>query len=166
MSISLYEVSAEFRSIAAQLEAMDIDEQTVADTLEGARYPVEQKGRAVAMVIANLDATAAAYANHAKQAADRAKAISKRADWLKQYLLVNMEACGMTEISGFALTVKIRNNPASVEIFDDALIPAEFMRQPEPPPPAPDKKAIAAAIKAGTDVAGARMKQCKRLEIV
>jgi hypothetical protein len=49
-------------------------------------------------------------------------------------------------------------------VFDAAQVPAEFMKQPEPPPAAPDKTAIKAALKAGTDVPGARLVRGQRLE--
>jgi hypothetical protein len=39
------------------------------------------------------------------------------------------------------------------------------MRQPEPPPAAPDKKAIAEAIKEGREVPGAMLAQGTRLDI-
>jgi len=39
------------------------------------------------------------------------------------------------------------------------------MRQPEPPPPSPDKTAIKEAMKAGVDVPGCKLTVGKRLEI-
>jgi hypothetical protein len=39
------------------------------------------------------------------------------------------------------------------------------MRQPEPPPAAPDKTAIKAAIAAGTEVPGAKLTRGVRLEV-
>jgi hypothetical protein len=76
-----------------------------------------------------------------------------------------MEIAGVQKIEcpHFALTIK--KNPAGVEIFEPSLIPASFMRQPEPPPPAPDKKAIAEAIKEGREVPGAMLAQGTRLDI-
>lgn len=164
-TLSLYEVASEFRALAGRLESMDIDEQTLHDTLEGERYPVEKKAQAVAMVCKNLEATAEAYAAHASQINDRAKSIMKRADWLKTYLLMNMEACGISEISSPGLSAKIKNNPPSVDIYDASQLPEKFMRQPPAPPPAPDKKAISSAIKSGEEVTGARLTQGKRLII-
>lgn len=54
---------------------------------------------------------------------------------------------------------------AAVDVFEPALLPAQFMRQPEPPLPAPDKTAIKDALKAGQDVPGARLATTNRLEI-
>jgi hypothetical protein len=59
----------------------------------------------------------------------------------------------------------VRENPAAVEVYEPGLIPQQFMRQPEPPPPSPDKTAIKDALKAGKDVPGCRLTQGKRLDI-
>ena len=164
-TLSLYEIANEYRETAAKLAEMDLDEQTLADTLEGEAWPVEEKARAVAMVAVNLTATAEAYKAHAKKAAERAAAISRRAEWLEHYLLTCMESCGISEIKGDAISLTIRNNPQSVEIFDAAQIPESMLRHPEPPPPAPDKKKILDAMKAGEEIPGARIIRGKRLVI-
>jgi hypothetical protein len=49
-------------------------------------------------------------------------------------------------------TAHVRAGSASVIVTDETQIPAEYMRQP---PPAPDKAAIAKALKAGEDIPGA-----------
>jgi hypothetical protein len=164
-NLTLYEVAQEYREIAAALESLDLDEQTIADTLEGALFPVEQKSIAVASVMRNIGAVANAYKDHAKAAKDKADALQKRADWLKSYLLRTMEACGVKEISRDALTIKLKKCPASVEIYDEKQIPVAYMRQPETPPAEPDKKAMSDAMKAGEEIAGARLVQRNRIEI-
>ena len=57
----------------------------------------------------------------------------------------------------------VRDNPPSVVI--DGEVPAEFMRQPDPPPPVADKKAIGEALKAGREIPGAHLSRGQRLEI-
>ena len=164
-ALTLYEVALEHRQLADKLAEMDIDETTLADTLEGSAYPVEQKARAVAAVIGNLDAEADAYTEHAKRVQAIAKSRKARADWLRSYLQSNMQLAGISEIKGPAFTIRLRDNPESVEVFEPGLVPQQFMRQPEPPPPAPDKAAIKSAIKAGEEVAGCRLSRSKRIEI-
>ena len=43
--------------------------------------------------------------------------------------------------------------------------PAEWMRQPDTPPPEPDKKRILAELQAGREVPGAKLKQTQRIAI-
>ena len=49
-------------------------------------------------------------------------------------------------------TASIRAGSASVIVTDESAIPAEYMRQP---PPAPDKAALARALKGGAQIPGA-----------
>lgn len=164
-AITLYQIASELAQTAAKLAELDLDEQTIADTLEGELAPFEAKANAVACVAANLDAEASAYAEHAKKSGERAKALSGRADHLRGYLLANMQTAGVSEIKYPGMVLKLQNNPPSVEVLDERQIPTEFMRTPAPPPAAPDKKAIAEALKAGADVPGAKLKQTQRLVI-
>jgi hypothetical protein len=162
---ALYVLVGEYRAAADRLAEMDLDAQTVADTLESISGDLEQKAVAVAMVARNFDASAAAIKDAEAQMAARRKAIENRAAGLRSYLLNCMQATGIKRIEcpHFALT--LRDNPAAVDVFDAAQVPAEFMRQPEPPPPCADKAAIKDAIKAGREVPGARLTQGQRIDI-
>ncbi len=165
MSLSLYQITAGQLALAEQLASMDIDEQTMADTLEGNLAEFEDKARAVAAVVGNLEAEAEVYAQHAKRLTDFAKSITARVEWLKSYLLNNMQAVGVTEIKGNGLTIKAQANPESVEVFSPELIPELFMRVPQAPAPQPDKASIKDALKSGAEIHGARLSRTTRLVI-
>lgn len=147
------------------LMASDNDAQTIADTLEAESYPLEVKAQNVAYAIKNLDALAGSIKAAEAEMAARRKAIEGRVAHLREYTKTCMEIASVSKIDCPHFALSIRKNPASVDIFEPALIPAEFMRQPEPPPPAPDKTAIKAALQAGRDVPGALLAQGTRLEI-
>lgn len=164
-ALTLFQIAAEYRHITDVLMDSDADEQTVKDTLEAEAWPLELKAQNYGFVIRNMEATAAAIKEAERQMADRRKAIEKRAAHLMERLKTGMEIAGVTEISCPHFAIKIKKNPASVDIFEPGLIPAEFMRQPEPPPPAPDKAAIKAHIQAGGEVPGALLAQGTHLEI-
>ena len=76
-----------------------------------------------------------------------------------------MAAAGVTKIECPDVTLSRRKNPASVEVFEEGLIPQAYMRTPTPPPPEPDRKAIIAALKEGIDVPGCRLMQKERVDI-
>lgn len=164
-ALTLYQIAAEHAEMAQQLADMDLDPQTLADTLEGDLAAFEDKARAVACVCANLQAEAEAYAAHIKAVQAKEKSAKARVEWLKLYLLNNMQAVGVTEIKGPAIKIKIANNPESVEVFEPATIPAEYLRTPPPPEAQPDKTAIKEAIKAGVEVPGARLTRTQRITI-
>jgi hypothetical protein len=162
---ALYLLAQEHRATADRLADLDLDEQTVLDTLESMSGELEVKATNVAMFVRNLEATALAIKDAEGAMAARRKSIEARAKRLNDYLLSNMQHAGIQKIESPYFTLAIRSNPPAVVIDEPDLIPAEFMRQPDPPPPSPDKAAIKEAIKAGEEVPGARLAQGVRLDI-
>lgn len=166
--MKLYQLTAQFKSLELLEDSDDLSPEVIRDTLDGLSGELELKATNVGLFIRNLEATAEAVEKAAETMQDRAKRARARADSLKQYLLFNMQACGMTKIQSEYFTLATRKNPPSVVIDDVTAIPDKFMRQPDPkplPPKAPDKAAIAAAIKAGEIVPGCHVEQNERLEI-
>ena len=159
---SLYDIAAEYRQTADKLADLDLDEQTIADTLEGMSGALELKAQNVVMFARNLEATATAIKEAETAMASRRKAIEHRAAGLRRYALSAMQVAGVQSIECPYFKLSVRKNPPAVEVFDAAQIPAQFMRTP---PPAPDKKAITEAIKAGQEVPGARLVSGERLEV-
>jgi hypothetical protein len=164
-AITLYEISAEFRAMVEHLTNCQDDAQAVADTIEAEAYPLQLKAQNVAYAIRNLEASAAAIKEAEQQMAERRKRIEKRADHIREYLKTCMEVAGVSKIECPHFLLSIQKNPPSVDVFEPSLVPAEFMKTPEPPPPAPDKVAIKAALKDGRDVPGALLAQGTRLAI-
>ena len=162
---ALYELTKEYRSAAERLADLDMDEQTVIDTLESLAGDIEVKSKNVAFFIRNLESTASAIKQAESDMASRRKAIENRAARLKTYLLDNMMACQITKIECEYFKLSVRENPPSVVIDSVDLLPADYMRYPEPPPPVPDKVAISAALKAGEVIPGAHLERGVRLEI-
>lgn len=164
-ALSLYQIAAEHRNMVEALMSTQDDAAAIADTIEAESFSLEVKAQNVAYAIRNLEVSAAAIKDAELQMAARRKAIETRADHIREYLKTCMEVAGVQKIEcpHFALTIK--TNPPSVEIFEPSLIPKQFMKQPESPPPSPDKAAIKEAIKAGEEVSGAKLVQGKRLDI-
>lgn len=165
MNITLYELSAELRATADMLADMDLDPQTISDTLESIALPFEQKATNVAAFARNLETTAEQIKQAEAEMAKRRKAIESRAKHVRDYLLANMQRCGMPKIDSPYFSISVRQNPESVVIDDERQIPTDYLRQPEPPPPAPDKALIKKAINDGYDVPGAHLARSVRLEI-
>jgi len=162
---ALYNIAAEYRDAALKLADMDLDAQTIADTLEGLSGDMEVKAQNVAYFARNLEATAAAIKQAEAEMAARRKSLENRAEGLRQYIFTSMKVAGIQQIECPHFRLSIKNNPGSVDIYEPDLVPAEFMVQPDTPPPAANKKAIGEAIKAGREVPGARLTKGQRLEI-
>lgn len=164
-SLTLYEIAQEYRSDLEKLAELDLDEQTLTDTLDGMGGELQVKAQSVACFIRNLEATAAQIKEAEAHMAARRKALENRAERVKDYLLASMMVAGVQKVECPLFRMSVRDNPAAVEVFQPELIPQQFMRQPPPPPPSPDKTAIKEALKDGIDVPGCRLTQGKRLEI-
>jgi len=163
MQVTLYEIAQEYRHAAQQLAELDLDEQTVADTLESLAGDVETKCKNVAMFVKNLDVQAAAIKEAMGHMKARLEATENRSASVKSYLLNNMLATGITKIECPYFRIAVQDNPGAV-VIDDT-VPDEYMRHPPAPPPAPDKTAIAALLKAGEVVPWAHIEKSKRLVI-
>ncbi len=157
-------IAAQYRADAAKLADLDLDEQTIADTLESMAGDLEVKAQSVAHMVRAFEADAAAVAQWAKDAAARAKAIEARAERLRDYLAHCLEAAGIEKVEGPGVRISWRKT-ASVQIEDASQIPADLMRVKPAPAPEPDKTAISNAIKAGRDVPGARLVQGRSLQV-
>lgn len=160
---TLYNITAEYLNNVRLLESFD--DETKQDTLESLQGDFENKAISIGFVKKELEAKSNAIGEAIKEMQVRKDALDKKAEHLKEYLISAMQQTGIKKISCPYFDVQIKSNPAKVDIFEQSLIPAEFMRQPEPPPPAPDKKAIKAAIESGIEVQGARIVNTQRLEI-
>lgn len=161
----LYKITAQFLETARVLNDSDFDEQTIRDTLEGLQCPFAEKALDIGAVIKNLTANAFAIEEVISDLSVRAGRLMDRIDWLKKYLLSNMQVTGIRKIPGPLFDISLRKNPPSVEIEDRNLIPSAYMRMPEPPAPYPNKTLIAEALKLNTVVPGAKLSQTERLEI-
>jgi hypothetical protein len=164
-NITLYELTAEYRETAERLSDLDLDVQTIADTLESMSGELETKCTNIAFVIRNFEVAAAQIKEAESAMAARRKAIESRAAHIKQYLFDGMIHAGIHKIESPYFKLAIQDNPPSVVVDEPGLIPAEYMRQPEPPPPAPDKVALARDLKAGVEIAGAHLERGRRLVI-
>lgn len=165
MSQPLYQIVNAQRELQQLAEDLELSPEAVRDTLEAIEGEFQAKAYSVAAFTRNLDASAEAIRAAARRMLDRADRIEKRAEGVRQYLLFNMQAAGITRIEHPEFVLAVKKNPPSVVIDEDAELPAQFMKTPEPPPPRPDKAAIAKALKAGEVVPGAYLTYSDRLEI-
>lgn len=162
---SLYLLVDEYRQAAKLVSDMDASDEAIANTLDDLAYPIQEKATNIAQMVRNLEATAEAIKAAETEMAKRRKALEARAEGVREYLRDNMIRAGISKIESPYFSLAIRDNPPAVVIDAESLIPAEFMRKPEPPPATPDKKAIAEEIKAGRDVTGAHLARTQRIEI-
>ena len=168
--MKLFEIAGEYRLLAEKLAAADFDAATIADTIEasGLTDALQEKAQGVELVARAAEAFCPAIdAEIARLQALKAHR-QKIAVGLREYLRSQMEVAGIERISCPLFDLKLKKNPPAVEVFDERQVPEHFWVTPEPKPVEPriDKTAVKAAIKAGIEVAGARLVQATRLEVL
>jgi len=163
MNLTLYTLADDYLAATEQLQQMDMPPEVVNDTLESMLGDIQVKATNVAMFVRNLEGAAQLKRDAAKDLAKQADAIEYRAKQIREYLLFQMQRTGISKIDCPYFALSIRKNPHKVELHGAP--PDEFMRHPEPPPPEPDKKAIAEWLKAGNVADWAELIQTERLEI-
>lgn len=163
--MKLFELAVQHQQLMALDGSDDIPAEVIRDTLEGLEGEIQDKAHSIASMIKNIEAEAEAIMDASKALAERSKRMNRRADELANYLLFQLQAIGQKRLQFNEFTVSVRDNPEAVRINDGAEIPAQFMVTPEPPPPAPDKKALKAALKDGAEIPGVWLERGQRLEI-
>lgn len=151
MANSLYDLTQEFLQIAAQLEEMELDSETMADTLEALQLPIEEKAENVIKYVKNLEAMAEARKNEAKRLTELAAKDLKRAEWLLNYLDSNLKILGKTKLTAGVFQLSYRKGSEVVEIDESKLPEFYFIPQPAKPMPKTELKAI---VKSGAEIPG------------
>lgn len=164
MKITLYDAAATVRDL---LEQVDAETGELPEGYEQARAIVATKAQAVAAFILENEAQAKMVEDHAKALLDRVKTARKRSEWLKEYLRSHMAACGVLSIKSDDGTFSAVLSPGrdkSVEIFDAAQLPQDYMRE-IPAKYEPDKTLIRKALDDGFTVPGAKLVAKDRLTL-
>lgn len=156
--MNLYELSQNYLAV----QDMDLEPETLKDTLDSIEEAIEVKAENIAKWIRNLEADKKAFEEEEKRFKEKKQAADNRIKSLKLYLEDNMRLTGKTKFKAGFFSFAIQNNPPSVEVFDEALIPKQFLIEQ---PPKIDRAGIKALLKAGEEVPGAELKQTEGVRI-
>ncbi len=161
--MKLYEIATQYQQALATLDDLDLPDEVIADTLEGLKGELQEKGKNVAAYIKNIEADIKAIKDAEQAMKDRRATLQRRTDWMKLLLLNSMQDSEITEISCPWFVIKPKKNPPAVKITDAAKLSKKY--KIEVVDYKIDKKLIAADLKKGALVNGAEMSQGWRLDI-
>lgn len=130
--MTLYKLTSEYECLLAMLEDPDMDDQVIADTLEGLSGEIEIKADGYARVIKQMDADSKAIKAEEERLYNRRKSLENRISYLKNRLQYAMELIGFTKIKTELFNIGIQKNPAKVVIDDPKKVPAEYLIPQDP----------------------------------
>lgn len=160
-----FELAEQYRRLAEFLTEQHDDPQVIQDTLESESGPLDEHLENLAKMVRNLEAADSGVVRTMEDLAARHAALQRAAERGRKLILELMQRAQRERVSTALFSLAVKKNPPSVVIDAEAELPQAFLHYPEPPPPVPDKKAIAAAFKAGQEVQGAHCEQAVRLDI-
>jgi phage host-nuclease inhibitor protein Gam len=159
--LRLYELAPAY---AYLIDALD-DEGDASDGrahLDALSDAIDAKAAGIAHVLAQLDAEAEALRAEEKRLAARRQARERRAESLREYLRMSLDAAGVPKIKTSTHTISVGDGPQRVVVEDEGAIPSEFLRTKIEV----DKRAILAAMSAhGECVQGTRIERTRVLRI-
>lgn len=166
--MKLYEISAEYERFMREVEAGDIPEDCIEDTLEGIVGELEDKADNIACIIKDIDSDITAIATEKARLAAREKVLKNRADRLSRYLSDALLRADMREVNTARNRITFRKSEGVI-IEDAAAFVAwatenrdDLLRYEQPKP---DAAAIKEAIQHGAAIPGAAVEVRHNIQI-
>lgn len=156
--MNLYELSEAMQQVQEAAEN-GADEDAVAEALEQLQGEFKDKAQGVAYVIRNLSAGLPVIDDEIKRLQGRKSSLAKKIDRLKQYLIENMRAEGLTTVDDGVLRATV-SKPRHVAVIEDDLeIPDSYMKIKTDV--AIDKKRLLEDLESGQQIPGAKLGESK-----
>jgi hypothetical protein len=159
----LYIIGEEYQELLYLMAEGEIEESLFNEFLEDVSADFSKKSANVVSFFLSLESQAEEIKIAEQRMNARRKSLEKNAKKLRDYLLNQMQYINLKEISTPEYLIRIRNNPARVDIVSEALVPEDFKE--EVSSIKLDKSAIRDSIKAGNPVPGAVLTQNQRLHV-
>ena len=160
--MNLYEINSELQKLL--INAVDSDgviKEEFESDIDKMFEVKEEKLLNCAKYIKNELAFAKMLKDEEEVLKTRRKTVENRVEWMKKYVLSNVEAGEKVQDS--QATISTRKSK-SVEIISEILIPKDLCNE-IPATYKPDKKAIKAAIESGKEIEGAKIVNNLSLQI-
>lgn len=118
--MTLYDISQSYLDFMAAVEAGEIPEDAIDDTLEAIEGALEVKADNIACLIKSEMAAADAIKYEMDTLAQRMKSKKVHADRLRDYLFRELSKADMRKIETARNRISIAKKPASVQVLDEA----------------------------------------------
>ena len=150
--LKLYEIKQgmiDTLDIFLESDGSDLDQENYAEVMMFLRDELKNKSSSLLKYIQDLKA--------------QSKMAKEEADRLKNYLINTLQVLEVKKIETDLGSYGIRKNPLKVDVYDETVLPEEFIRVIEERKP--DKEKIKEYIKANGELKGVRMVESYSLQI-
>jgi vacuolar-type H+-ATPase subunit I/STV1 len=158
---SLYDLSIEFLQVAQALEELDLDQETIEDTLESFQGSIEEKAENIIKFAKNLEALSEARKAEAKRLNELAAKDTKKAERLLNYLDESLKMIGKKKLTAGIFEVGYRKGVEVVKV-DESRLPL-FVERPDlyiPVEPKPiGKPELKKMLKEGLEIPGVTLER-------
>lgn len=158
---SLFDLSTDYQQLY-DLIAEQEDEQILKDTLASINDAIEDKADGYVAVIKTLESDNKAIDEEIKRLRQRKTSNQNGVKRLKESLQEVMEQTGKEKFKTALNTYSIANNPPSLDITDESLIPKQYYIEQQPKL---DKKELLKVVKDGLEIKGVELKQSRSLRV-
>jgi hypothetical protein len=155
----LYELTDRYNIIKGMLDSdiEGITQESVTQTLASIQDKITDKIASIGKLVLELKSDAEAIKTEEERLAKRRAAATSKIEWLKSYLLTEMQGCNVFKVKQDVISVSVQDNLPSVELIDISQVPEQYVRI-IPEVREPDKKAITEHFKqTGEIVSGVNM---------
>lgn len=160
--MKLYELTQKYNELWEYV----MDEETDLELLEEALKQVEDcmsdKAENIAKIIKSIEADIETIRAEEKRLQEKRRSLENKKESLKQYLEIQLREAEIEKVKTPLFTIAIQNNPTSVNVIDESLIPEKYFIQQAP---VLDKKLLLSELKSGAVIDGVEIKQTKSLRI-
>ena len=149
----LYKLTENYRAIQGMLDRdfEEISQEEVLQTLANTKDEIEDKVASIGKLVLELKNDIEAVKKEEARLAIRRGGFNSKMEWLKNYLLVEMQATRVLKVKQDVISVSVQDNPPSVEVVDLEQIPEQYIRI-IPETKEADKKAITEHFKATGEI--------------
>ena len=158
---SLFDLSTDYQQVY-DLIAEQEDEQILKDTLASINDAIEDKADGYVAVIKTLEGDNKAIDEEIKRLRQRKTSNQNGVKRLKESLQEVMEQTGKEKFKTALNSYSISNNPPSLDITDESLIPKQYYIEQQPKL---DKKELLKVVKDGLEIKGVELKQSRSLRV-
>lgn len=157
---NLYELTSNYKYVLDLAD--ELDEQTLQDTLDSIKEPLEQKVDNTAKLIKAMENDVKAFKEEETRLKQRRQTIENNIKRIKERLQYDLESNDLDKIEGATFKVAIQNNPVSIKILDEKMIPKGYFIEQEPKL---NKKELLEDMKRGEEIFGAELQQTRSIRI-